>query len=57
MYQIISKVFTDMDAYVYMKQRKDLQDCQVVYFNVHRWFFGPDHVASYATEAERKLQM
>ena len=25
-YQILSKVFTDMDAYVYMKQRKSTQD-------------------------------
>ena len=56
MFQILSKVFMDMDANVYVKQRKTTQDSQAVYFDIHKWFLGPDHVARQATNAERKLQ-
>ena len=55
-YQIPSKMFTDMDAYVYMKQRKAMEDCQAVFFNMHNHFLGSHHVARQATEAEEKLQ-
>ena len=39
-----------------MKQRKSIQDGWAVYFDIHKWFVDPDHVAKQATEAERKLQ-
>ena len=55
-YQFLSKVFMNTDRYVYMKQRKSIQDGQAVFFDVHKCFLGPDHVARQATEAERKLQ-
>ena len=45
-----------MDAYVYVKQQKHLQDGQSVFFNVHKCFICPDHVARQAADAERKLQ-
>ena len=35
-YQILSKMFADIDAFVYMKQRKAMQDGQAVFFDVHR---------------------
>ena len=44
-YQIFSKVFTDTDSYVYLKQRKSKQDSQAVYFDIHKHFVGPNHVA------------
>ena len=49
-------MFTDMDTYVYVKQRKAMQDGQVVYFNIHKHFLGPNHVARQAADADRKLQ-
>ena len=55
-YQNFSKVFIDMDAYVYMKQRKAMQDSLAVYFKVHKHFLGPDPVARKAEDAEGKLQ-
>ena len=55
-YQILSKVFTDMGAYVYVKQRKAMQDGQAVYFKVHKYFICPDHFARQAIEAGGKLQ-
>ena len=55
-YQILSKVSTDMDTYVYVKQRKGIQDGQAVFFNIHKHFLGPEHVARQAAEAEEKLQ-
>ena len=55
-YLILSEVFTDMDAYVFVKQRKAMQNSQVVYFNIHKHFLGPDHVTRQAIEAEGKLQ-
>ena len=55
-YQILSKVFTDMKAFVYMKQRKPLQDGQAVYLDIHEHFLGPDHVVRQATGAHGKLQ-
>ena len=39
-YQSLSKMFTDMDAFVYVKQRRDTQDGQAVFFNVHKYFLG-----------------
>ena len=55
-YQILSKVFTDMDVHVYLKQRKSMKDGQAVFFNVHKQFLGLDHVVRQAAEAEGKLQ-
>ena len=55
-YQILSKIFTDMDAYVYLKQQKSSQDAQAVYFDIHKGFLGTDHVTRQAAETERKLQ-
>ena len=55
-YQILSKMFTDMDAYVYVKQRKGMHDSQAVCFDIHKQFLRPDHVARQAAEAEGKLQ-
>ena len=45
----------DIDTYVYMKQRRSTQDGQAVYFNIHKRFFNPDHVAREAAEVEKKL--
>ena len=56
MYQMLSKIFMDTDSYVYMKQRKGMEDCQAMFFDNHKHFLGPDHVAMKATDAERKLQ-
>ena len=55
-YQIPSKLFTDMDVYVYVKQRNGTQDGQAVFFDDHKHFLDPDYVARQATEAEIKLQ-
>ena len=33
-----------------------MQYCQAVYFNIHKYFLNPDHVAKQATDSERKLQ-
>ena len=55
-YQIFSKMFTDMDAFVYVKQRRGTQDSQAVFFNVHKHFLYPDHMARQAAGAERKVQ-
>ena len=44
-----------MDAYVYVKQSKAMQDNQAVYFDIHKHFCGPDHVARQAADAEGKL--
>ena len=44
-YQILSKIFMDTDAYVYMKQRKSLQDVEAVYLDVQKLFLGLAHVA------------
>ena len=35
---------------------KGTQDSQAVFFAIHKWFLGPDHVAWQAAKAERKLQ-
>ena len=55
-YHILSKVFTDMIAYIYVKQRKAIQDIQAVYFDVQKHFLCPDHMARQATEVEGKLK-
>ena len=46
----------NMEAYIYMKQRKGMQDGQAVLFDIHKQFLGPDHVACLATDKRRKLQ-
>ena len=56
-YQILSKVFTDMDAYVYVKQRKWTKDGQAVFFDIRKHLLRPDHVARQAADTERKLQI
>ena len=45
-----------MDAYVYIKKRKNKQDGQAVFFDIQKWSLGPDHVAKHVAETERKLQ-
>ena len=45
-----------MDAYVYMKQRKGMQDGQALFFDAHKQFLSPDHVARQAVEVGKKLQ-
>ena len=55
-YQILSKIFTDMDTFVYVKQRRAMQDSPAVFFNIHKNFLGPNHVARNATDAEGRLQ-
>ena len=42
-YQILLKVLMDTDNYVYIKQRKGLQDCQAVFFDVHKQYIIPYH--------------
>ena len=41
MYQIFSRMFTDMDAFVYVKQRRDMEDGWAVFFNVHKLQYDP----------------
>ena len=55
-YQILWKMITNTDAYVYMKQRNRTQYDQAVFIDIHKQFFRPGHVARQATETERKLQ-
>ena len=55
-YQVFSKMFTDMDTFFYVKQTRGMQDGQAVFFNIHKHFLCPDHVARQAIEAEGKLQ-
>ena len=54
-YQTLSKIFMDTEAYVYLKQRKSMQYGQAVYFDVHKYFLGPDYVVRQAADVERKL--
>ena len=56
---ILSKILMDTNTYVYVKQRKSMEDCQAVLFNIHNQYLGPDHVARQTEEAEakRKLQI
>ena len=54
-YEILSKIFTYTDTYVHMKQKKSMQDGQAVYFDIFKWFLGPDHVARQIAEAEENL--
>ena len=46
----------DMMTYVYVKQRKNLQEDQTLYFDTDKHFLCPDHVARQVVETERKLQ-
>ena len=39
-----------------MKQRKATKDGRAVFFDIHKKFLDPDHVARQATDAEGKLQ-
>ena len=55
-YRILYKIFTDIEAHVYVKQKKSTQNCQAAFFDIHKQFLDPDHVARQATDAERKLQ-
>ena len=38
LYQICSNIFMDMNAYVYMKQRKSMEDGEAMYLVVHHIF-------------------
>ena len=51
-YQMLTEMFTDTDAFVYVKQRKSIQDGQAVFFDIHKHFLSIDHVAKQATDAE-----
>ena len=53
-YQMFSKMFTNMDTFIYMKQRRGTQNVQAVFFNVHKCFLGTYHVTKQATDAEGK---
>ena len=55
-FQILSLMLTDMDAYFYVKLRKAKQDSWVLYFHVNKDFLGPDHVAGQAVEAEAEAE-
>ena len=46
----------DMNAHVYVKWRKFMQDSWAVFFDIHEQLLGPDHVARQTSKAERKLQ-
>ena len=35
-YQILLIVFTDIDAYDYVRQKKGMQDGQAVFFSIHK---------------------
>ena len=45
-YQIFSKMFTDMDALVYVKERSGMKDGQAVFLYIHKCFFSHDHIFS-----------
>ena len=49
-------MLTDMDAFVFVKERRGMHDNQAVSFNIHKHFLSPDHVARQATEIDGKLQ-
>ena len=51
-YQIHSKMFTDMDAFVYVKQRRGTKDGCTVFFDVHKHFLGLVHQARQAPDVE-----
>ena len=46
----------DIDAYVYVKQRKSMQDGKAMFFDIHKQYLGSDNVARQAAEAEEMLQ-
>ena len=56
-YQILSKVFTDMDVCVYIKQRKSTQDGQAVFFGIRKQFLGPDNMQQMQKESCRTPTM
>ena len=51
-----SKVFTDMDDYVYAKQRKATQEDQAVYSNILKFFLCTDHMARQAAEQKESCK-
>ena len=53
---IISKMIKDKDSYVYVKQRKSMQDDEDVLFDILKQFLSPYQEVRQATEAARKLQ-
>ena len=53
---IMYQMFSNMDTFVYVKQRRGMQDGQAVLFDVQKHCLDPDHVARQATDAEGKLQ-
>ena len=44
-YQILSKMFMDRDVFVYVKQKRSMQDGQAVFVNANVHFFSPDCMA------------
>ena len=52
-YQVLLKVFMDMDYCVCVKQRRSMQDCEAEYFYIHQQVLGPDHVTRQVVEAKR----
>ena len=56
-YHILSKVITDTDAYVYMEQKKSMQDGQAVFIDDHKPFLSPNHMARQATEAKKSAEL
>ena len=55
MYQILSKIWTDIVAYVYLKQKISMDNCSAVFFEVHKQFLDPNYEIRQATDAEIKL--
>ena len=55
MYQILLNWLMDMDAYIYVKQKKSMQDGQAVFFDIRKQFLDTYHVTRQATDTERKL--
>ena len=55
-YNILSRVFTDLDVFVYKKQRKSSFGRQAVIFDIHQQYLGPYHVDRQVAEAGRNLQ-
>ena len=56
MYHILLKIFTDIDAYVYIKQRESTQHVGTFSFAVNEQSLGSGYMARQVMEAVRKLQ-
>ena len=55
-WQCLGVSYSLKDFHRHVKQRKVMQDGQVIFSNIHKPFFGPDHMARQVTKAKRKFK-